>query len=816
METNSELNLAYNFIRYTDKSIFLTGKAGTGKTTFLKKVVNEINKRVIVVAPTGVAAINAGGVTIHSLFQMPFGPIIPGQNLHDKEKIHKVTKKKIDMIRALDMVIIDEISMVRADLLDGIDTVLQKYRRNNKPFGGVQMLMIGDLQQLAPVARHEEWSLLQQYYSTPYFFSSLAFQNSGAISIALNKVYRQTDRHFLAILEEIRNNNVSPQTLEKLNDRHDPYFAMGEHEGYITLTTHNASANTINSKRLEKIKKPGHTFVADVEGKFPEHNYPTEKELVLKEGAQVMFIKNDPSPEKLFFNGKIGMVDRIENNIIYVVCDGESNSISCEKLEWENKRYDINEKNAEMTEHVIGSFSQYPLRLAWAITIHKSQGLTFDKVIIDAEMAFAHGQTYVALSRCRTLEGIVLSTRIDKQAIICDRPVREFTKNIELNPPTLAKLEAAKLEYQKEVLLALFDFQLLNKTILYCVRYLRNAPSTVSGTLYETLDSISGTPLKQIISIGNKFSLELTDRLKDNVDAENNPVVQERLKKSADYFTTLLKKEIIEPYEQATFAVDNATIASQVSNRKIEITSVLNEKMAILQSLKDGFSVKKILDAKAKSLFDKQNPKKKKEKDLHTNHPQLYRMLARWRTEKAADMGIPTYFVATQALLVEITNELPVEKNHLLSLPGMGKKRVMRYGENIMDIVVKYCESKGISPGVIPLSVEKEKKTKHVKGKSALLTLELFQKGLAIEEIAIAREFTPGTICSHLNKFIPSGEIKVEDVVDDEKIILIEKFLKVKPNASITEAKTALADDISFEDLRFVFTAKKGENKNNA
>ena len=809
MTSNNELNLAYNFVRFTDKSLFLTGKAGTGKTTFLKKVVNEVNKRAVVVAPTGVAAINAGGVTIHSFFQMPFGPIIPGQNFHDKEKAHKVTKKKIDMIRALDLVIIDEISMVRADLLDGIDQVLQKYRRNKKPFGGVQMLMIGDLQQLAPVARPEEWSMLQQYYDTPYFFSAQSFHRSEAISIALTQVFRQTDHYFLSILEEIRNNTITTNTLNQINERFDSSFSEGENEGYITLTTHNASANSINMRRLEKIRKAEYTFTAKITGKFPEQNFPTEENLILKEGAQVMFVKNDPSPDKQFYNGKIGIISRIEDDIVYVNCEGDASEISCERLEWENKRYDIDERSAEMTEQVIGTFSQFPLRLAWAITIHKSQGLTFDKVIIDAEMAFAHGQTYVALSRCSTLEGIVLSSRIDKHAIICDRPVAEFTKNIELNPPTRAMLEASKRAYQLDILIELFDFNPLEKAFFYTKRFIRNAPAQISGDLYEAIEKIENSAIKQIVSVGLKFSAELKSRIQGETDAEQDPLILERLKKSAGYFTELLEKEIEKPFEDATWATDNTTVKTQMRNRVAEISSIIICKKAELDSLKSGFSIQKMLDARAKSLFDKQNVKKKQEKDLKTENPELYRTLVKWRSQKAKELDVPLYFVASNKLLVIITNELPVEKHHLLSLPGLGKTRVEKFGVEIIDHVENFCQKSGISPGETPL---KKKKTKPEKGNSAMQSLDLFKKGLGIEEIALARELSPSTICSHLAQHIGSGEVKLKDLVEDDKVALITKFLKHKPQATLSEAKSALTDDISYEDIRFVFAANRTES----
>jgi hypothetical protein len=522
-----------------------------------------------------------------------------------------------------------------------------------------------------------------------------------------------------------------------------------------------------------------------------------------------MFVKNDPSPDKQFYNGKIGIISRIEDEIIYVDCEGDANEISCERLEWENKRYDIDERNAEMTEQVIGTFSQFPLRLAWAITIHKSQGLTFDKVIIDAEMAFAHGQTYVALSRCRTLEGIVLSSRIDRQAIICDRPVAEFTKNIELNPPTRAMLETAKRKYQLDILIELFDFNPLERAFFYTKRFLRNAPAQISGDLYEAIEKIENGAIKQIVSVGLKFSAELKSRIQSDTDAEQNPLIIERLKKSAEYFTKLLVNEIETPFEDATWATDNTNVKTQLRNRVAEISSIIISKKAELDSLKSGFSVQKMLDARAKSLFENQTAKKKQEKDLKTQNPELYRTLVKWRYQKAGELGNPLYYIASNKLLVTITNELPVEKHHLLSLPGLGKTRVERFGSEIIELVSSFCKKKGISPGEIPLI---QKKTKPAKGSSAIQSLELFKKGLGIEEIALARDLSPATICNHLEQHISSGEVNLKDLVEDEKVDLIKKYLKHKPQATLSEAKSALTDDISYEDIRFVFAASRAEN----
>lgn len=386
METinNPQLQLAFDFVQYTGTNIFLTGKAGTGKTTFLHNLKKKSPKRMIVVAPTGVAAINAGGVTIHSFFQMPFGPFIPADfaknsSPQEEDKIasrhnQKFNREKINIIKSLDLLVIDEISMVRADLLDGIDEVLRRYKDRYKPFGGVQLLMIGDLQQLAPVAKDDEWNLLKDYYNTVFFFSSKALQKTKHITIELKHIYRQSDSIFIAMLNKIRENNIDDKTLGELNKRHIPGFDPEEKEGYITLTTHNYQAQEINESKLRKLSAKSHSFNAKIEGEFPEYSYPTEFELILKTGAQVMFVKNDSSPDKQYFNGKIGRVTNFSEGIIYVKCSGEPSPIQVEKEEWQNTKYSIDDKTKEIKETVAGTFVQYPLKLAWPLQYIKVRG----------------------------------------------------------------------------------------------------------------------------------------------------------------------------------------------------------------------------------------------------------------------------------------------------------------------------------------------------------------------------------------------------------------------------------------------------------
>src|SRR5690554_309164 len=454
--TNEKLDLAWDFVNNTNRNIFLTGKAGTGKTTFLHKLKEESLKRMIVVAPTGVAAINAKGVTIHSFFQLPFGPITPDSSENRLSK--KFAKSKINIIKSLDLLVIDEISMVRADVLDGIDQVLKRFRNKNKPFGGIQVLMIGDLQQLSPVIKEEEWQILKKYYSTGYFFGSNAFSDCDVLSIELTHIYRQESLKFIEILNDVRNNTLSSHTLKQLNERYDPNFTSENHKGYITLNTHNYRADQINKKELSDLKSASMVYKAEVDRNFPEYLFPTHAQLELRVGAQVMFIKNDSSPEKRYFNGKIGEIVALDKQQIVVSCPGDSSNIVTVPETWENIRYTVDKKNKTIIDEGIGSFKQMPLRLAWAITIHKSQGLTFDNIIVDAEDAFAHGQTYVALSRCRTLEGIVLTTPISGKNIINDQEVQSFTKQAEENQPDHQMLANSQRTYQLSLNAELFDF----------------------------------------------------------------------------------------------------------------------------------------------------------------------------------------------------------------------------------------------------------------------------------------------------------------------------------------------------------------------
>jgi hypothetical protein len=436
-DSNPLFDLAAELVLYTNRNLFLTGKAGTGKTTFLRKVQSETAKKSAIVAPTGVAAINAGGVTMHSFFQLPFEPFIPVRgfapenasvaNRNNLFKKIRLSSVKREVMEELELLIIDEVSMLRSDQLDAIDTILKGVRRSNLPFGGVQVLFIGDMYQLPPVVNNSDWEILGEYYTSPFFFDAKVLKESELLYIELKKVYRQKEQHFIDLLNHVRNNAVTADDMALLNTRYQPNAQETGLEGYITITSHNYRADAINAQELKKLPGVPTTFSGILTGEFNDKNLPTEKELTLKPGAQVMFVKNDMGEYRRFYNGKLAVVKSIHDNEITVQMKDDGKELQLEKEEWKNIRYSFNKEKDSMEEEELGSFRQYPVRLAWAITIHKSQGLTFDKVLIDAGQSFAAGQVYVALSRCTTLEGMILLSRIQPATIAIDPHIAAFS-----------------------------------------------------------------------------------------------------------------------------------------------------------------------------------------------------------------------------------------------------------------------------------------------------------------------------------------------------------------------------------------------------
>lgn len=615
---NPELELVWTIIETTGANLFLTGKAGTGKTTFLKNLRKHTSKRMVVLAPTGIAAINAEGVTIHSFFQLPLSPYIPGTTFnHGENKYQKFNKVKRDILRTLDLLVIDEISMVRADLLDAVDSVMRSYRDYGKPFGGVQLLLIGDLQQLSPVIKDNEWELLKSVYDTPYFFSSKALAQASYHTVELKTVYRQQDVSFISLLNKIREKKADETTLAELNKRYIPGFTPSKDSNYIRLTTHNYQAQAVNDHELAQLQSEEHTYTAEVEGVFPETSYPADKQLVLKQGAQVMFIKNDL--EKRFFNGMIGEVVSLDSNSIVVKSKESGEAFSLEKAEWANCKYTIDNETKEIKETVEGVFRQYPLRLAWAITIHKSQGLTFDHAIIDISHSFAHGQAYVALSRCRTLEGIILSAPLQREAIIADSVVDTFVGNIDKYTPSEATVSMLQQKYMVQVLDELFDFIHLQSSFNMLLR-------TIDEHFYHKYPKLLaeykrvGTKFSELIDVSRKFKIQYT-RLAGN--CIENAVLEERVRKAAAYFSIKLSEfDILCSKTKVT--TDNKQLKKQFNDRFTTFVDELSLKIGLFKHERSNevrFSVADLLSTKAKILLGNNEPETKHTKKAKTPKP---------------------------------------------------------------------------------------------------------------------------------------------------------------------------------------------------
>ncbi len=819
MHKNKELDLAFDFVQYTNQNIFLTGKAGTGKTTFLKSLKTKLSKRMVVVAPTGVAAINAGGVTIHSFFQLPFGPIVTelvaGHKIDNPNFKKKFAKKKINIIRTLDLLIIDEISMVRADMLDAIDEVLRRYKNRHLPFGGVQLLMIGDLQQLAPVVKDDEWVLMRQYYKSMYFFNSHALQNSNMTTLELKHIYRQKDDSFVKILNEVRDDKLSMESYNILHERFQPNFKPKEEEGYITLTTHNRNADIINQQRMADIKGRPRKYKAEVDGLFYESSYPTDFHLELKIGAQVMYVKNDSNPEKRYFNGKIGKVISFGDNSILIESDGEEINTTTET--WENIKYEIDPLTKEISEEVIGSFTQFPLRLAWAITIHKSQGLTFEKAIIDAAAAFSHGQTYVAFSRCKTLEGMVLSSKISESAIICDKEVTDFNKTVENNQPTEKELEDAKFAYQLELITDIFNYKELSAAFGRLDRVIGEHLSAISGNINDTVNKVNRNALPEISAVAAKFLNQVRYLMQDNPDAEQNSELQERIKKASEYFYNYHENIILKELKETSYDTDSKATSKSIDENLDKIAEILNIKQKSLKICQQGFNTEAYLSVRAKSALDNTKSEAKKAKTqvskaIRTKYSDLYALLKFWRSEEAEADNVELYQIAPNKVLEGIANDLPCTKKQMLAISGIGKVKFEQYGDIWLEMVDEFIEDSGLerTPDSAELDMKIEKKirknskAKEVKEKTWELSYKLYKQGRSIIEIAKERGFVTGTIQSHLAKYIAKGELDIKEFVDEKKIKEILKFYKKDNEANSSDIKNKLGSDTSYSEIKMV------------
>ena len=805
--SNPQLDLAFEYVRNTGKNIFLTGKAGTGKTTFLHQIKEESSKRMVVTAPTGVAAINAGGMTLHSFFQLPMGLHLPDAS-RDVNNQRRFSRDKIQLLCTLDLLVIDEISMVRADLLDAVDDVLRRYRDDSRTFGGVQLLMIGDVHQLPPVVKSEDWELLRPHYVTPYFFGSLALQRTDMVAIELKHIFRQSDRRFIDLLDKVRNNQIDAQVLETLNSRHIPGFQPDVKDGYITLTSHNASSYDLNAQRLESLPERSRTFKAKTVGDFPETSYPTEETLEFKKGAQVMFVRNDLSPEKRYFNGKIGKITRLAGDEIFVRCKDEREDIAVTPIEWQNIKYSIDEETKEIKEDVLGTFTQYPLKLAWSITIHKSQGLTFDRVIIDARSAFAHGQVYVALSRCRSFEGIVLSSRLNPSSVKTDLVVKAYSEKTARNTPTEAHLRQSKREYQETLVRELFNFSAMNSNLQGLMRLVKEHSGALSAEGLSQFNTLVAKPVAEVSSVAEKFAPQLHSYLSQPELPEENESLRERLRKAGGYFSSKLNSEFLAEVKRMDLITDDKAVLKRARQYLQNIEKEVLIKGACFVLCQSGFSASGYIRAKATAELDSRESKDVRstadvppEVPKDTPHPELYRRLWEWRDVMAEELDIALYEILPTRSLQELVRLLPMDRASLKKVSGIGKGRLKRFGADLLGIVGKYCAEKDI--GARPPEPSKVN-TKQV-------SFDLYKAGKTIAEIAADRHLAVSTIEGHLAYFIARRELDISEFLTKEQVDEIADFFEERNTESLAEAKAHFGERFLYGQLRMVLEYLKAK-----
>ena len=744
IEKDSRFLLAERYIQETGISVFLTGKAGTGKTTFLKHIVAGCSKRLAVVAPTGVAAVNAGGVTIHSFFQLPLCPYLPDvkelvTEYQMPEKNRSLRKDRVKILRTLELLIIDEISMVRADILDAIDATLKRYRKNDRPFGGVQLLMIGDVQQLPPVVTESEKPFMDQVYPSPFFFNSRAFRKLGYIVIELNKIHRQRDAEFTSMLNDIRTGNPSDQTLERLNRRLDPGFDPPSGEYWIRLTTHNHQSDAINREKMDALKGKSMIFKAEIDGNYPESAYPAETELRLKKGAQVMFTRNDTSGNSMYFNGKIGTVTSLDPEII--VTDENGNEIIVNKEKWDNVRYEINPETQEIQAVNDGSFTQYPLRAAWAITIHKSQGLTFDRVIIDAGRAFSFGQVYVALSRCRSLEGIVLTTPITRRCTFRNTEVAIFENGYTPENQAVESLDNYRESYLVDKICSTFSLGRIASLSLKLEKLWKGSLGSVYPKISARFTAlVTGqdedfSGVEAIASVGTRFQSQIREIFADQsrCTEDRDAFVNERISKACAYFTAQLGYYAKSIAPTCLVEIENKETQKVFKNIAEELLKELIFRLSLYRAtMADGFSVKlfsrvatecelektgtlkscvrRIISASRAAAdkdggnagTDKANDKKEVPEsgmdadtsDIDTEYDEatekLLKVLKAWRKMKYEELHLPAFMIMHQKVLVQIAEEKPASREELMQINGFGKKQWDKYGEEILEIIEEY------------------------------------------------------------------------------------------------------------------------------
>lgn len=809
IEHNEIFDLAYRFVTETNENIFLTGKAGTGKTTFLKYLKDNCSKNIVVAAPTGVAAINAGGVTLHSLFQLPFHPFLPTKN-NREELLSKIrqNKQRQQLLRKMDLLVIDEISMVRCDVMDAIDTILRHTRRNyHLPFGGAQLLFIGDLHQLPPVAQNQEWTILSEYYESPFFFDSLAIKEQLPLLIELNKIYRQKEDSFVRLLNRVRNNHMDADDFEDLHLRFDPTFRPDRDEKYITLTSHNKQADQINEQELYKLHGQNFIYKAEVEDDFPENMYPVDFELNLKEGAQVMFLKND-LVQRRYYNGKIGVVKELTKDKIIVDCDGTE--IEVAKETWDNSRYTLNRGDGKLEQVILGTFTQYPLRLAWAITIHKSQGLTFEKVMIDAGAAFSSGQVYVALSRCTSLEGIVLLSKISPSAIHSNENVIKGQQSLAYKGSLPDRFAGARQLFTQQLLEDIFSFaEVINalEQLGFQIQQHQDKLNKESGPWIQNFRQ----HMLADKEVGLKFIGHVSFLMKEEGIIEQNQALQKRISDAAGHFIPKLEAYITE-LKNHPVNTEYKEASTPVNEKLNELALALFNCNFYLQYCKQPFSVTGFLQHKLKYAVPKTNlscyASTKKEDNASIPNTELYNTLKRWRDMVVKEQNLAIYMVANQASLQEIATYLPLTKKDLVQISGFGKAKAEKYGDEILEAVQSFCERYGLETNMNakPGEPKKERKPRVSEPKTDTKTVsfELYKAGNNIASIAKERNLSTSTIETHLSYFVGTGEIDINEFVTVEKQNLVKEAVAKHGIASHKILKDNLPEDLEYGELKMI------------
>jgi hypothetical protein len=744
----SSIKLTELFINQTNRTIFLTGKAGTGKTTLLRKIVQTTQKNTVIVAPTGIAALNAGGVTIHSFFQLPFGAFIPTthsptsdsyvkhENKTTLKRHFKMNKRRIAIIRNLELLIIDEVSMLRADLLDAIDFMLKFVRRNNEPFGGIQVLFIGDLLQLPPVVKNDEWSILSSYYNGIYFFNSQILSAFPPLVIELTTIFRQKDDEFIELLNNLRNNRFTEQNIALLNSKviNDPQSF--DKTGCITLSTHNAKADEINAKELLKLKSKTVEYSAEITGDFPEHIFPLDQKLELKVGAQVMFVKNDSGLEKKYYNGKIGTIEFLSEYEVIVYFSEEKKKITVDKYEWSNIKYNLNEATQEITEEVIGTFVQYPLKLAWAITVHKSQGLTFDKAILDVNDVFAPGQAYVAFSRLRSLDGLKLLRPIENRSISMDQQVKDFTQ-IDVDLASLNnQLSNDTVHYLKNRLIQTFDWYSLLELISILSSSHTSAPIKTEKNknlkwIKELVEKLSNTQEHSL-----NFRKQIDKLFYNQVDLE---FINERVSAAYNYFFPILDEILGRFY----FKIGELKLIRKTK----QYTDELEEFSELLFC--------RIIDLKKTRILSE-------------------------KLSLGLDISKDVF-------------KIPEIENYQISKISAVQQALRQQNKNsklVLDAID--FETK----------ITKVKKDKPVKQSTIEITEEFIKSGKKIDEIARIRQLSETTIYGHVAQLIRVEKIEISDVMEAKRIKEIQELVSKYDSSSLSQIKAQIGDLASWDELR--------------